>query len=75
MMNIEDLKKQRESILQQRDNAFSAYYQTLGALALLDHFLETMGASEKDESSQPQVAFENAANAAQSMEANSQVRP
>jgi len=31
-----DLKKERQNLIAQRDNAFSVYHQTIGAIALLD---------------------------------------
>ena len=35
-----DLKKERESLIAQRDNAYSVYQQTIGAIALIDHLIE-----------------------------------
>ncbi len=31
-----DLKKEREQLVAQRDNAFAVYHQAIGAIALLD---------------------------------------
>ena len=48
MIGIEELRKQRENILQQRDNAFAVYNQSVGALMLLDHLLSQSEQPAKD---------------------------
>lgn len=42
-----DLKKERESLIAQRDNAFSVYHQSLGAIALIDYLIEEEKKSER----------------------------
>jgi hypothetical protein len=45
-----DLKKEKESLISQRDNAFAVYQQTIGAIALIDALLaeETPSVTEKE---------------------------
>ena len=49
-MNVEQMKKQRDQLIQQRDNAFAAFQQATGALVLLDHLLsQAMNANSSEE--------------------------
>lgn len=74
-MKLEDLKKQREGIIQQKENAFSVYQQAIGALALLDHFISQMEQPEKDALSLNELASAIGADSAELVEAPTKDKP
>lgn len=74
-MKLEDLKKQREGIVQQKDNAFAVYQQAVGALALLDHFISQMEQPEKDALSLNELASALGADSAELVEAPTKDMP
>lgn len=65
-MNVEQMKKQRDQLVLQRDNAFAAFQQATGALVLLDHLLSQ---------SVNETASEDAANSAKSEEETTSAEP
>ncbi len=74
-MNIEDLKKQRESILKQRDNSFAVYQQAVGALMLLDHLLSEMEQPGSSVFSNHELASATATDSAELVEASKKDGP
>ena len=74
-MKLEDLKKQREGIVQQKDNAFAVYQQAVGALALLDHFISQLEQPAKDALSLHELASALGADSAELVEAPTKSEP
>jgi len=68
MIGIEELRKQRENILQQRDNAFAVYNQSVGALMLLDHLISQSEQPAKDALSLDELASAIGADSAELVE-------
>lgn len=69
MVAIEDLRKQREHIVQQRDNALAVYNQSVGALMLLDHIISQIEQPQKDALSLDELASALGADSAELVEA------
>lgn len=74
-MNIEDMKKQRDNLIQQRDNAFAVYNQSMGALMLLDHMISQMEQPQKDALSLDELASAVGADSAELVEVPKMVGP
>ena len=74
-MNIEEMKKQRDSIIQQRDNAFAVYNQSVGALMLLDHLISQTEQPAKDALSLNELASALGADSAELVEAPAKSGP
>ena len=70
MIDADELKKQREHLVQQRDNAFAVYNQSVGALMLLDHLLSQMEQPKKDALSLDELASALGADSAELVEAS-----
>lgn len=74
-MKLEDLKKQRENIVQQKDNALAVYNQSVGALMLLDHLISQLEQPQKDALSLDELASALGADSAELVEAPTKDRP
>lgn len=61
------LKQKRESIVQQKDNAFAVHQQAIGALTLIDHLIEL---EQKDSLTLDELASALGADSAEIVEAN-----
>lgn len=69
MTKVELLKKKREDIIRQRDNAFAVHQQAVGALTLIDHLIELE--EKEDGLTLDELASALGADSAEIVEANS----